>query len=127
MAQACSGGRLGAYPWGEGRGEGFQKSTAKLLSAYTDSLAPVFGAGWHSCPGTDNWQKKGQALCVMSWESVGGLSKLGASNQPFIQNLTSSRAEGLLFLHGLESNPGSSLHMGFAKQEYWSRAPSPSL
>lgn len=24
-AQVCSGGRLGAYPWGEGRGEGSQK------------------------------------------------------------------------------------------------------
>lgn len=62
-------------------------SYPKLLSAYTDSLVPVFGAGWHSCPGTENWQKKGRALCVMSWESVGGLSKLVASNQPFIQDL----------------------------------------
>lgn len=37
-AQACSGGRLGAYPWGEGRGEGFQKPTKPGEGGRHDAL-----------------------------------------------------------------------------------------
>ena len=37
-AQACSGGRLGAYPWGEGRGEGFQKPTEPGEGGRHDAL-----------------------------------------------------------------------------------------
>ena len=39
----------------------------------------------------------------------GTLGRAGAALGPSARRPPSSRAEGLLFLHGLESNPGSSL------------------
>ena len=38
-----------------------------------------------------------------------GGSMPGSGKDTLEKEMTSSRAEGLLFLHGLESNPGSSL------------------
>lgn len=61
-------------------------SYPKLLSAYTDSLVPVFRAAGTPAQALRIGRRKA-GPCVMSWESVGGLSKLVASNQPFIQDL----------------------------------------
>ena len=42
-------------------------------------------------------------------EDTGGLQYMGCKRVETPETPPSSRAEGLLFLHGLESSPGSSL------------------
>ena len=56
-----------------------------------------------------SWVSQDSELCLCSAQNVLPTSSFFPSVVLALSWILSSRAEGLLFLHGLESNPGSSL------------------